>query len=73
MSKPGINDLFQAFQNFQRHSVRLVSAGAPVTETPRVEFAAEIVAAQVEFKARMEQLGLADHIDWSDWEGEDPA
>lgn len=63
MNKARIEDVFAAFQELQGRSIGL---GSKKT----AEVIAEMIAAQNHFKARMEELGLADYIDWSGWEEE---
>lgn len=63
IGKPRIEEVFEAFQELQGKSIRL---GSKKT----AEIIAEMIAAQNHFKARMEDFGLADYIDWSGWEDE---
>jgi hypothetical protein len=63
MGKPHINDVFEAFQTFQM-------AGLKATNQP-TKMIAEYIAAKQDLRRKMEELGLDEHIDWSDWD--DPA
>lgn len=56
--KPTIEQVFEAFMQFNSHVRGAIGHGNPGT------WEREMQAARKAFKAKMEQFGLAEHIDW---------
>ena len=59
-AKPNIEDVFAAFAAFQGESARIVTSLNAMHRARAFEEARETL------KARLTQLGLAEHIDWTE-------
>ena len=57
---PHIEEVFSVFQLFQTEQARIISTYRPA------QWAEQMKRAQEKFRLRLAELGLADHIDWTE-------
>jgi len=65
MTKPNIQDVYNAFHQF---SIRALSIGRTVAYDAPKKWQSEMDKNRATLKADLERLGLAEHIDWSNQE-----